>query len=430
LKNIAVFGLGFVGLPLALSFARKDCRVFGVDIDSNLVDELNNGITFHLESYQGQSVQDILQNELQAGRFKAYSDSAEAMKNCDYIIITVGIPIENGDYNLDPLIQVCKSVGQGLKKGDLVLMRSTVIPGTTRRLTTVLERDSGLKAGRDFFLAYSSERIAEGKAFEEFENMPAVLAGINNDSAQRAKELMSIVTKAPITLGSKMEAVEVAKVMENVSRDVNIAMANEFARFCKVMGLDIFEVIKLANTHQRVNLLTPGAGVGGYCIPNALYYLLPVAREKGLDLSLLSRARQINDEMAQHVANMVLANLPVPPNKAKIAVLGLAMKDYSNDDRVSPALRVVENLLDTGCEVRVYDPAVHNQYWFKVDQFEQALTGAHLLLVLVLQKDIDYMNLEWFRSLMCQDVQAVIVDIKNLYKSDLAERYGFRLEKL
>lgn len=430
MKNIAVFGLGFVGLPLALSFARKECKVFGVDIDTKLVNELNRGITFHLENYRGQLIQDILQNELRTGRFKAFADSTETMEHCNNIIITVGIPIESGNYYLEPLIEVCKVVGRGLKKEDLVLVRSTVIPGTTRRLMSIMERESGLKAGKDFYLAYSSERIAEGKAFDEFENMPAVLAGVNEESAEKARELMSIVTTAPIMLGSRMEAVEAAKVMENVSRDVNIAMANEFARFCKILGLDVFEVIKLANTHQRVNLLTPGAGVGGYCIPNALYYLLPVASEKGLDLSLLTKARQINDEMAQYVTKLVLSSLQMPPSKAKIAVLGLAMKDYSNDDRESPALRVVENLLDNGCEVRVYDPAVPNQYWFKVDQIEQALLDAHLLLVLVLQKDVDYMNLEWFRSLMCQDVQAVIVDIKNLYDSDLAQRYGFKLEKL
>ena len=141
-----------------------------------------------------------------------------------------------------------------------------------------------------------------------------------------------------------MEVVETSKVIENISRDVDIAMVNEFARFCKAMGIDIFEVVRVANTHRWVQLLNPGPGVGGYCLPNALFYLLPKAEELGVDLNLLTTARQVNEAMPRFVADLVLRNLQVPPSQSRIAVLGLAMKDYSNDDRMSPALAVIECL--------------------------------------------------------------------------------------
>lgn len=431
MKKVCMFGLGFVGLPLALSFAMRGCKVTGVDIDINLVDELNQGITHHFETYQGKTIQEILNEQLKSGSFKAITDGLKAMQECDNIIVTVGIPVAGGKSDITPLIEVCRTVGKGLKKGDLVLIRSTVIPGTTRNLIMpLLEKESGLKAGKDFYLAYSSERIAEGKAFDEFENMPAALAGIDEESTARALELMSIVTKAPITRASSMEVVETSKVMENISRDVNIAMVNEFARFAKAMGLDIFEVIKVANTHKRVNLLTPGPGVGGYCLPNAVFYLLPKAEELNVDLDLLLTARRVNEEMPRYVADLVLRNLPVAPNKAKIAAFGLAMKDFSNDDRISPAHMVIEHLQKAGCTVKAFDPAVPSRYDYKVDTVEEAVKDAHGIVVLARQNAIDFMNLDYYYSLMSKEGTPFIVDTKNLYENDFVASKGFKLEKL
>ncbi len=431
MRNIAVFGLGFVGLPLALSFAMKKNNVWGVDIDKNLVDDLNRGITQHLELYKEKAVQDILGEELASGRFKAFSDGLSVMRQCKAIIITVGIPVQNNHYNWEQLTDACRLIGQGLKPNDLVLVRSTVVPGTTRNfILPILEKESGLKAGADFFLAYSSERIAEGRAFDEFENMPVILAGIDRKSTEQALELISTISSAPITCANQLEEVETAKLMENISRDVNIAMANEFARFCKSIDVNVFEVIKAANTHTRVNILTPGAGVGGYCLPNALPYLLVRAKENELDLPLLRTARQVNEDMPEYVGNLVLHYLPVTPASAKIAVLGLAMKDYSNDDRLSPAFSVIKKLQDAGCQVRVFDPAVPTQYNFKVKSLEEALNGAHVLLTLALQNNIDYMNLSYFRKLMYQEDTPLIVDIKNLYDEKYVSSKGFKLQKL
>jgi len=429
LRKVCVFGLGFVGLPLALSFAMRGCRVIGVDIDRQLIEDLNRGITHHLESYGNRGIQEILQDELASGRFRATLDCMEAMSECNNIIVTVGVPVENGRHDLSPVTTVCGSIAQGLKPGDLVVIRSTLIPGTTRDVILPILEQSGLKAGTDFFLAYSSERIAEGRAFYEFENMPAAVSGINEESTERAHDLISIVTKAPIIRGSQIEVVETAKVMENISRDVNIAMSQEFARFARSLGIDIFEVIRVANTHERVNLLIPGPGVGGYCLPNALYYLLPKAEEMGIELPLATTARRINDSVPAFVAGLAFKNLDVPPREAILAVLGIAMKDYSNDDRISPAREVISHLQAAGCTVRAYDPAVPSVYPYKVDSLEKAVKGAHGILVLARQHGIDYHNLALFKESLVGE-KPFIVDTKNIYERSEVESYGLRLETL
>ncbi|WP_418790112.1 nucleotide sugar dehydrogenase [Phosphitispora sp. TUW77] len=428
--NIAIFGLGFVGLPLALSYALRGCTVTGVDVDPHLVEQLNKGITHHLEKYHETTIQQILAEQLNLGKFRATTDSTTALASCNYFIMTVGIPVINNDHDFSHIESCSRTIASGLKKGDLVLVRSTLVPGMTRNFVRPILEESGLKAGEDFYLAYSSERIAEGKAFDEFENMPTLVSGINDASREKARRLMGIVTKAELHPASSIEAVESAKVMENISRDVNIAMVNEFARFCEGIGIDIFEVIKLANTHKRVKLLVPGPGVGGYCIPNALHYLAPKADEVGVPLKLLRTARKINEDVPAFVVSMVTKHLPVAPKDAKIAVLGLAMKDYSSDDRLSPALEVIKLLEMSGVKVNAFDPAVPTKHSFKVNTLEEAVQDAHAILVLAKQNGIGYSNFRLFKNLMSQTGTPVIVDTKNLYNRAEVEENGFIFDSI
>lgn len=414
--KVAVFGLGFVGLPLALSFAMRGCSVYGVDINEELVAEINAGVTHHQESYRGEGIRQILRRELDAGRFTATTRPAAAMAACDNIIITVGLPVSDGVPYTGHLEECARSVAAGLKPGDLVVVRGTLVPGMTRGLVLPILEESGLKAGRDFDLAYSSERIAEGKAFEEFESMPGLVSGYDQRAALRAGEMLSVVTKAELAVASSFEVVETAKVVENVSRDVNIAFVNELTKFTKVLGVDVFEVIALANTHKRVNLLAPGPGVGGYCIPNALHYLAPRADELGVNLALMKTARNVNEEMPAHVVSLVMKHLRVPPSEAKVAVLGIAMKDYSSDDRCSPALKIIHLLERAGVEVRAYDPAVPTKYPFSVDSLDQALSGAHGAIALARQEGLDYSNLNLFKKLMSGEGTPFVIDTKNICK--------------
>ncbi|MGE5416964.1 MAG: nucleotide sugar dehydrogenase [Acidobacteriota bacterium] len=426
MKKICVFGLGFVGLPLALSYSMRGCTVIGVDTNEKLIADINHGRTSHLEHYGDKSISSILNEELSVGRFQAVTDGRTALAECSNIIVTVGVPISEGEPDMSAILEVARTITRGLKKGDLVLIKSTLVPGTTNSTIRPILDESGLVAGKDFFLGYSSERIAEGKAFQEIAGVPTLVAGTDRESIERAIELTSIVSEAIIIVGSSIEVVETAKVMENISRDVNIAMAQEFARVARSINLDVFEIIRLANTHPRVKLLEPGPGVGGYCLPNALYYLLPIAKELGLNLQLLSTARRINDNVPAHVAELALQQLTIPRDKACLAVIGLAMKDYSNDDRLSPSLSVIKHLEQAGSCIKAYDPAIVSNYPFKVDTLDDALRDAQGVLILARQKGINYHDLAYWAGLLKGDPPFVL-DTRNVCDAGQARNCGIKL---
>lgn len=427
-REVAVFGLGFVGLPLALSLAMRGCRVTGVDINREHVKAINDGVTYLHEACNGVGIEEILRRELDAGRFWATTDPAEGMQASD-VIVTVGIPVMEGQPCPEPLVACLEAIAAGLRPGHLILVRSTLVPGMMRELVQPVLEKSGLTAGKEFYLAYAPERIAEGRAFEEFRSMPVLVAGVDEVSLARAEQLLRVVTEAEIIRGSSFEVVETAKLVENISRDVNIGLVNELARFTRALGINIFEVVRLANTHKRVNLLQPGPGVGGYCLPNALHYLLPKAQKLGVTLELLQTARRVNRDMPRYVADLVLRHLPVPPAQARVGVLGLAMKDYSNDTRQSPALDVVAHLQDAGVSVKAFDPAVPRVFPFQVDSLEAALNGAHGMVVLARQHGIDFGNLATFAALM-DPAGPFLVDTKNVYGNPGARHPGLKIVTL
>lgn len=431
-KKVCIFGQGFVGLPLTLSFSFRGCNAIGVDVEENLVNEINSGMTHHTEKFMGISIRDILKRQLEEKRYRATTDAEAAVKESNNIIITVGIPIKNGRYIDEYLKSACEVIGKNLKKNDLVVVRSTVIPGITEDFVKpILEKESGLTAGEDFYLAYSSERIAEGKAFDEFANMPTLVAGINEKSFERAAKLLSVVCKAEIVKASNIKAVETSKVFENVQRDVNIAMVQEFARFTEALGIDIFEVVKLANTHERVNLLTPGPGVGGYCIPNAYHYLSPKAKEMSVNLDILKLSREKNDDIPKFLVDKVeelLKSKGKDIKNSKIAVLGIAMKDYSNDDRISPAIDVVNLIIKRGAKVNAFDPTVPTQYDFKVSSEEEAIKDSDVVIALNRQEKIEFTNFEKFAGLMNKN--PIYIDTKNVSDKKIAEKFGFTYWKI
>lgn len=428
-REIAVFGLGFVGLPLSLCFTLANCKVTGVDVNAALVEEINSGITYHQERYRGIPIQEILRRELARGSFRATTDPRETLENVRDIIVTVGLPVVAGQPDPGPLVACLESIAQGLKPGDLVLVRSTLVPGMMREVVKPLLEKSGLQAGRDFYLGYAPERIAEGRAFEEFVTMPVVVSGINQESLEEAVGLIGLITRAEIIPASSFEAAEVAKLIENISRDVNIALVNELSAVTQALGLNVFEVVRLANTHKRVKLLQPGPGVGGYCLPNAYHYLAPAARKAGLQLELMSAARRVNDAMPRRVADMVLRLLPVPPAQARVAVLGLAMKDYSSDCRFSPAVKVVEALQESGVTVRAFDPVVPPTYPFQVDSLEKALDGAHGAVILARQQGFPPEDPAVFARFL-DGASPFVVDTKNAFPQTAARNLPVRIVPL
>jgi UDP-N-acetyl-D-mannosaminuronic acid dehydrogenase len=391
---VAVFGLGFVGLPLSLSFAMEGSTVYGVDVVARLIDELTAGHSLHQESYEGRSLEAILREEKASGRFTPTLDGAWAVGQADTVIITVGIPVVDGKALLDPLTAALKTVGTALRPGHIVILRATVVPGTTEELARpILERASGLVAGVDFDLAYCPERIAEGRAFDEFRTMPTVIAAVTREGAERARRAIARVTRAPIELADHLIAAELSKVVENVQRDVNIAIVQEVARVCEAAGADVREVIALANTHRRVHLLDPGPGVGGYCIPNALHYLRPLAARLQVELPTLESARTTNQAVPRRIAAIALEHarrLGIAPQDARFGLWGLAMKDYTNDDRISPPVEVAHLLAQSGAKVRAFDPAVSPDHPYPAASALEAAEGAHALLVLARQEGMDF----------------------------------------
>jgi len=427
-RKVCIFGQGFVGLPLSLSFALRGCDVVGVDVDEVLVASINKGTTYHTERFHGVTIQKILQMELEEGRYTATTNAAKAVRECNNIIVTVGIPIINGNFVMDYLEKCSRIIGKNLKKDDLVIIRSTVMPGTTENfILPILEKESGMTAGIDFYLAYVSERIAEGNAFVEFENMPTVVGAINNESLLRAIELIEVVCKAKIIAASSMKEVETSKVFENIQRDVNIAMSQEFARFTEALGIDIFEVIKLANTHKRVNLLAPGPGVGGYCIPNAYHYLEPKAKEFGVSMDLLKLAREKNAMIPRFIVNKVeelLIGVGKKLKNSKVAVLGLAMKNFSNDDRISPAVDVCKILIERGVIVRAFDPMVTTEYEFKTKTQDEAIDGVDVILILTKQLEIHFNDVEHIVEMMNE--YPVCIDTKAAISAEAALKYNLK----
>jgi UDP-N-acetyl-D-mannosaminuronic acid dehydrogenase len=420
--TVAVFGLGFVGLPLSLSFAMEGSTVYGVDVLPGLVEELRRGRSLHQESYQGRGIEEILREQSELGRFVPTLDGAWAVSQADTVIITVGIPVPGGRPDFGPLTAALETVGGALRRGQVVILRATVVPGTTEeRARPILEARSGLVAGVDFDLAYCPERIAEGRAFEEFRTMPTVVAGVTRESAERARQAIARVTRAPIEVADHLLAAELSKVAENVQRDVNIAIVQELARVCEGAGVDVREVIALANTHKRVRLLDPGPGVGGYCVPYALHYLRPLAERVGVSLPTLEAARETNRRVPDRVVEVALAHvhrLGLTPAQARFGIWGLAMKDYTNDDRFSPAMEIAHKLAASGGEVRAFDPAVHPDHPYPARTALEAAEGAHVLLVLARQEGMDFADEAPLAALA---PGALVLDTRGAYRG-LRER--------
>ncbi|MGN5651118.1 nucleotide sugar dehydrogenase [Bacillus sp. Brlt_9] len=424
MKEISVIGLGFVGLPLSLSFSMNNTRVYGVDVNQNLVKEINQGLTHHKEGFDDLSIQEILKTEIRNERYSAHSNLLDLPESVSTYIITVGIPVKDSVLDTRAIDSVANDLSKRLKKGDLVILRSTVVPGFTNEyFKPILER-SGLKAGEDFYLAYASERIAEGKAFKEFIEMPLVIGGVNKQSAQKAEEVLTIVTKADTFIASSIEIVEMSKVIENAQRDVNIAMVQQYATMARKMGIDSHELIQMANTHKRVNLLTPGPGVGGYCLPNAFHYLVPKAKELGIldDLSITREARFYNDQIPTRIVETIEQKLTEKGkalSEAKIAVFGLAMKDFSNDDRISPPVFVTELFHKKAKETKAFDPAVPTVYPFKENDAYEAVKDADVLIVLCVQEEMKHLDFKKLRNSMKED--AFIFDTKHFFKKNHIE---------
>jgi UDP-N-acetyl-D-glucosamine dehydrogenase len=355
--KIAVVGLGYVGLPLSLQFARAGIEVLGLDVDKQKVDALNAGKSYikHIEPSE-------IAEMVNAGKFKASVDFL-VIKETEAVIICVPTPLnKNREPDISYIVDTGKAIAPHMAKGCLVVLESTTYPGTTDEdLKEVLEAGSGMKAGIDFHLAFSPEREDPGNPDSKVALIPKVVGGYTPECLKKAVNLYGKAIKTIVPVSS-CRAAEATKLLENTFRSVNIALVNELKVVYEAMGIDVWEVIRSAKTKPFGFMpFYPGPGLGGHCIPIDPFYLTWKAREYGQHTRFIELAGEINTSMPEYVVNKVAEALNSrckSINGSKILVLGIAYKANVDDDRESPSYVLMELLTKRGAEVSYYDPYI------------------------------------------------------------------------
>lgn len=357
-KKIAVLGLGFVGLTLAVVLADAGFNVLGVETQEDVVEMLRNGIPHFYESG--------LANQLRAhiGQQLRVATSLEGT-DCDVYIVSVGTPVdENHQPMLSHVEAACRSVGKALKRGDTVMLRSTVPVGTTRNFCLpLLEQESGLKGGKDFSLVFAPERTIAGKALKELRTLPQIIGALDPQGAEIAAALYRQITPAIVVLDS-LEAAEMVKLVNNTFRDTIFSFSNEIALVCEQYNLDVFEIISAANEgYPRDPVPMPSPGVGGVCLKKDPYLLQATAQVKGIEPKILGRSRLVNEYMPIHIFQKFqrfCARVGRRVEDAEALVVGFAFKGWpeTSDMRDSSTLELVRLLVQAGVRVRGYDPVI------------------------------------------------------------------------
>jgi UDP-N-acetyl-D-glucosamine dehydrogenase len=412
--NVAIVGAGYVGVPLAQVFAQAGERVVLVDVSAPRVEQLNRG-----ESYIEDVPSEVLAQLVESGNLMASTDY-DVLREVEAILIALPTPLsKQREPDLTIVESAVAQIATRLQAGQLVVLESTTWPGTTReRVLPLLEQGSGLKAGADFHLAFSPERVDPGREDWTTKTTPKVVGGIDEASTQRASEFYKRAIDTMVEVTSP-EAAEMTKLLENIFRSVNIALVNELAQLCDRMGLDVWEIIDAAATKPFGYMkFTPGPGLGGHCIPIDPFYLTWKAREYNFTTEFIELAGRVNENMPYFCRGKIWRALNGHSKSvrgSKILVLGVAYKKDISDMRESPALKVIELLLGQGGLVSYHDPFVPELEEFGLSSVDLAPEDYDLVAILTDHSDIDY-----------DDVvsrAALLVDFRNATKA-VAPREG------
>ncbi len=418
-KKVCILGMGYIGLPTAGILASRGVQVVGVDVNSSILETLSNGRA-HI---QEPGLQSLLTEPLRNGQLVVRLQPEQA----DAFLIAVPTPFqENKKADLSYVESAAHSITPWLRKGNLVVLESTSPPLTTVKIVKPILEEGGLKAGEDFYLAYSPERVLPGQILKELVENARVIGGIDPASAEAGRDLYRTFVKGQFQLTDATTA-EMVKLMENTCRDVNIAIANEFSRLADRLGIDAWEAIRLANLHPRVHILEPGVGVGGHCISVDPWFLVEAAP----DLARLIRtARQVNDSQPEFVAQVVKRTLGGSLAGRKIAALGLAYKPNVDDLRESPAISTCRLLARDGARVTAWEPHKQDARIEGVvvaSSLEAALREAELLLLLV--KHDSFLGLEPSGVLMKTNAR-MVMDCVNGWEETRWVAAGFSYHRL
>jgi UDP-N-acetyl-D-glucosamine dehydrogenase len=387
--KIGIVGLGYVGLPLAVSFAEAGHEVVGLDTDAARVEALNAGRS-HVEDVPDAALTPL------GERLRATAEYAE-LGPCEAVVVCVPTPLTGSrEPDLTYLEAASASLAAVLRAGQLVVLESTTYPGTTReRLAPTLERGSGLSAGADFHLAFSPERIDPGRTDYTVRSTPKLLGGLTEACAERARELYSLICDEVVVL-STPEAAELAKLLENIFRSVNIALVNELAQLCDRLGIDVWEVIEAAATKPFGFMrFDPGPGMGGHCLPVDPFYLAFKAREHDFYPEFIELAGKVNRAQPNYCVERIaraLNGAEKPVKGAKVLVLGVAYKPGVGDTRESPALEIISLLTDLGADVDYHDPHVPElpDHDLTSVDLTQGLTNADIAAIVTAHPQLDY----------------------------------------
>ena len=396
--DLAVIGLGYVGLPLAIEAANSNLNVAGHDINDSVVSNLNNSIS-HVEDISNKVLKDALSKDL------LITTDSNVLGDSEYVVISVPTPLTDYQPDLSYVEAATKSIAENLKKGQTIILESTTYPGTTLEIVKpILEKISSLVAGEDFLLGYSPERIDPGNKEWTFKNTPKIVSGINETSLKKISEFYNSIIDEVVEVSGTREA-EMVKLVENTYRQVNIAMVNELAILSNMLDIDIWEVVDAAKTKPfGFQSFRPGPGVGGHCIPIDPKYLSFKTRQIGQPVRFVELAQEINNSMPNYVISRIselMNKKEILLKNSKILLLGVAYKKDIGDIRESPAIDIIESLLGKSVEVSFYDPYVDELIVNKQSIFkEQDLEGVSNYDMVIIHtphtsfNDIDFENIK------------------------------------
>ncbi|WKT73378.1 Vi polysaccharide biosynthesis UDP-N-acetylglucosamine C-6 dehydrogenase TviB [Acinetobacter variabilis] len=412
--KIAVIGLGYVGLPLAVEFGKK-VPVVGFDIYQKRIDELKSGRDHTLE---------VSTEELKQAVHLSYSANLEDLKDCNFFIVTVPTPIDEFKQpDLTPLVKASTSIGKVLKKGDVVVYESTVYPGATEEsCIPVLEQVSGLEFNQDFFAGYSPERINPGDKLHRVTNILKITSGSTPEVAEFVDQVYKLIIEAGTHKAASIKVAEAAKVIENTQRDVNIALINELAVIFNKMGIDTEAVLKAAGTKWNFLPFRPGL-VGGHCIGVDPYYLTHKAQSLGLHPEIILAARRLNDRMGEYVATQLIKEMVkkrIQVVGSKILVMGLSFKENCPDIRNTKIVDMVKALKEYDLDLDIYDPwvdAKEVEHEYGLTPITQLRENCYDAVILAVAHD-------QFKSMCIDDFKAlskekyVLYDLKYVFNSN------------
>ena len=426
MRKICVVGLGYIGLPTALLFAVSGYEVVGVDIKRSITEKVNRKVM----PFDEKGLQELLIKAIDSHRFRASTTPEKA----DVFIIAVPTPFDkkNRMADLSYVIEATKSIASLLEKGNLVIIESTVPPGVCEKcIIPILEENCntgkvGLKAKEDFFVAHCPERAIPGNTLYEMMNNDRIIGGIDEKSSELARELYESFVTGNIYVTS-IRTAEMVKLMENTYRDINIALANEFAHIAEEAGIDVWEAIELANKHPRVNILKPGPGVGGHCIAVDPWFLT----EDSTKSRIISLAREINDGMpvyVLHILKDMLNKLKKENLTITITIFGVTYKGNVSDTRETPALKFIRLAEKEGYKVKIYDPHVKDgDFEYPILPLEDAVQDSDCIVVIADHSEFKSLSPDEIGKLMRT---RKIFDTRNCLDREKWKEAGFEVKIL